>query len=79
MNDSIDITHVKCPMTFVKVLMKLDEMETGDILTVYLTDGEPVENVPESLKERNFEILSIEPSKERSTDGRNIFALLVKK
>ena len=49
--DSIDITDVNCPITFVKAKIALEELDDGDILSIKLNDGEPVQNVPKSIKE----------------------------
>ncbi|MEE3395284.1 MAG: sulfurtransferase TusA family protein, partial [Candidatus Onthomonas sp.] len=49
--DTVDITDVVCPVTFVKAKVALEELEDGDILASHLNDGEPVQNVPRSIKE----------------------------
>ena len=53
-DEFIDITTEHCPMTFVRVKLKLEEMEAGQTLTVRLNGGEPLENVPQSLKGENY-------------------------
>ena len=50
-DDTIDITDVVCPTTFVKAKVALEELEEGQILSIRLNDGEPVQNVPRSIKE----------------------------
>ncbi|MBQ9662586.1 MAG: sulfurtransferase TusA family protein [Oscillospiraceae bacterium] len=57
--DHIDITDVVCPVTFVKAKVALEELEDGDILSVRLNDGEPVQNVPRSIKEEGHQILRL--------------------
>ncbi|MDR0883267.1 MAG: sulfurtransferase TusA family protein [Oscillospiraceae bacterium] len=57
--DSVDITDVVCPVTFVKVKAALDELDIGDILSVRLNDGEPVRNVPRSVKDEGQKILKL--------------------
>ena len=57
--DSVDITDVNCPITFVKTKVALEELDDGDILEVRLNDGEPVQNVPRSIKEEGHEILKL--------------------
>ena len=72
-DDFIDITDVKCPTTFVKAKVALEELEDGQILSVRLNDGEPEQNVPRSIKEEGHEIL-------RLTDNQDgTFTLIVKK
>ncbi len=57
--DSVDITDVVCPVTFVKAKVALEELEDGDILSIHLNDGEPVQNVPRSIKEEGHKILKL--------------------
>ena len=57
--DSVDITDVNCPITFVKAKVALDELDDGDILEIRLNDGEPVQNVPRSLKEEGHKVLEL--------------------
>lgn len=42
----LDITRYNCPITFVKVKVRLYALEAGDVLEVLLKGGEPLENVP---------------------------------
>lgn len=58
-DDSVDITDVKCPTTFVKAKVALEELDDGQILSIRLNDGEPVQNVPRSFKEEGHEVLSL--------------------
>lgn len=53
-DDTVDITDVVCPTTFVKAKVALDELDDGQILAVRMNDGEPVQNVPRSIKERDI-------------------------
>ena len=57
--DSVDITDVNCPITFVKTKVALEELDDGDILEIRLNDGEPVQNVPRSLKEEGHKVLGL--------------------
>ena len=57
--DSVDITDVTCPITFVKAKVALEELGDGDILEIRLNDGEPVQNVPRSLKEEGHKVLAL--------------------
>lgn len=58
-DDTVDITDVVCPTTFVKAKIALEELEEGEILSVKLNDGEPVQNVPRSIKEEGHQILKL--------------------
>lgn len=57
--DTVDITDVVCPLTFVKAKVAIEELEDGEILSVKMNDGEPVQNVPRSLKEEGHQILKL--------------------
>ena len=72
-DDRVDITDVNCPVTFVKTKVALEELDEGQILQVHLNDGEPVHNVPRSLKEEGHEILKLEDN------GDGTFELYVRK
>ena len=56
---SIDITKEICPMTFVKTKLKLETMETGQVLEVTLREGEPLANLPKSVEQEGHTILDI--------------------
>ena len=71
--DTVDITDVNCPITFVKAKIALEELDDGDILSIRLNDGEPVQNVPKSLKEEGHKVLSL------SDNGDGTFELVVQK
>jgi TusA-related sulfurtransferase len=58
-NKQLDITKEHCPMTFVKTKIELSKLQSGDVLEVLLTDGEPLENVPKSASEQGFKVLEI--------------------
>jgi len=57
----IDLRGVICPYNFVKTKLKLDTMQTGDILAVILDDGEPIRNVPHSVQNEGHIVLTQEP------------------
>ncbi len=57
---SIDLRGVVCPMNFVKTKLKLEEMETGQVLEVFLDDGEPMRSVPRSVKEEGHKVVQVE-------------------
>ena len=59
LDDQVDITDVVCPVTFVKAKVALEELDDGEILAVRMNDGEPVQNVPRSIKEEGHQILKL--------------------
>lgn len=58
--ESIDITDVVCPMTFVKVKVALEEIEVGQLLQIRMNDGEPIQNVPRSLKSEGHKVVAVD-------------------
>ena len=58
-DDTVDITDVVCPVTFVKAKVALEELDDGQILAVRMNNGEPVQNVPRSIKEEGHQILKL--------------------
>ncbi|MBI4378581.1 MAG: sulfurtransferase TusA family protein [Nitrospinae bacterium] len=59
-DDSIDLSHEVCPMTFVLTKMKLEALQQGQLLEVILPAGEPMRSVPISIKEEGHKILKVE-------------------
>ena len=58
----VDLRGVACPMNFVRTKLALDELETGQVLEVFLDDGEPITNVSRSLKDEGHAILAHTPA-----------------
>ncbi len=56
----LDLKGAPCPMNFVKTKLKLEEMAIGEILEVFLDDGDPIKNVSGSVKEEGHKILKVE-------------------
>mgnify|MGYP003365011845 CR=1 FL=1 len=69
----VDITDVVCPITFVKTKIALEELEAGQTLEIRLNSGEPIQNVPRSLKDEGHTVLDVQAN----DDGT--FNILVKK
>ena len=57
----LDLRGVICPYNFVKTKLKLEQMETGEVLAVILDEGEPIRNVPESVRSEGHSVLRQEP------------------
>ena len=72
-DETVDITDKVCPLTFVKAKVTLDELDDGEVLAIRMNDGEPVQNVPSSIKEEGHQILKLEDNE----DGT--YTLYVKK
>ena len=65
---NVDITDVVCPMTFVKVKVALEDLNDGQVLGVLLNDGEPIQNVPRSLKDEGHKVLSVRKAADDTYD-----------
>jgi sulfite reductase (ferredoxin) len=52
-----DLRGVACPMNYVKTKLKLEMMDAGEKLEVWLDSGEPIKNVPMSLKNDGHKVL----------------------
>ncbi len=52
-----DLRGVACPMNYVKTKLKLEMMDVGEKLEVWLDAGEPIKNVPMSLKNDGHKVL----------------------
>jgi tRNA 2-thiouridine synthesizing protein A len=64
----VDITDVVCPVTFVKAKVALEELDPGDLIAVHMNDGEPVQNVPRSIKEEGHQILKLVDNQDGTYD-----------
>ncbi|HBN81795.1 MAG TPA: sulfurtransferase TusA family protein [Ruminococcaceae bacterium] len=72
-DETVDITDVVCPVTFVKAKVALEELEEGQILSIRMNDGEPVQNVPRSVKEEGHRVLKL------TDNGDGTYNLIVRK
>ncbi len=57
---TLDLKGVPCPMNFVKIKLKLEDMSSGEVLEVVLDDGDPIANVSASVKDEGHRILRVE-------------------
>lgn len=69
----LDITKDRCPMTFVKTKLELEKLQSGDTLELFLSEGEPLVNVPKTAVEQGFAVLSTARVRD------NVFRLLIQK
>jgi tRNA 2-thiouridine synthesizing protein A len=66
----IDLRGVTCPTNFVKAKLALEDIEVGETVEFLLDDGEPVKNVPRSLKADGHKLLGL-----KETDGHYVLTL----
>jgi tRNA 2-thiouridine synthesizing protein A len=69
----LDVSTDTCPMTFVRARLRLDRMQTGEVLEIHFRGEEPRQNLHRTLAEQGYTILLMEFGENGS--GR----LLVKK
>ncbi|MFY1829968.1 sulfurtransferase TusA family protein [Myxococcus fulvus] len=58
--ETLDITREVCPMTYVRTKLRLEALEPGALLEVFLRGSEPLKNVPRSAREEGHEVVSLE-------------------
>ena len=68
---SLDLRGTPCPINFVRTRLKLDQMASGQLLEVLLDAGEPIEQVPDSLRMEGYLIENLD-------DRGGFFALSVR-
>jgi len=54
-----DFRGVACPMNFVKTKIELSSLKSGDFLEIWLDDGQPIQNVPGSVRNEGHEVVSV--------------------
>ena len=69
-NELLDLRGTPCPINFVRTKLRLERMASGETLEVWLDGGEPIEQVPDSLKMEGYLILEI-------VDRTEFFSLLI--
>jgi len=55
----VDLRGVGCPTNFVKAKLALEMIDAGEVVEFLLDDGEPVKNVPRSLKAEGHKLLGL--------------------
>jgi TusA-related sulfurtransferase len=72
---SLDISAEVCPLTFVKTKLLLENMAAGEVACIRLGSGEPLDNLPRTLRDQGHSVLELRPEQ----PGGAIYRLLVKK
>jgi len=67
-----DFRGVACPMNFVKTKIELSSIIAGNLLEIWLDDGQPIQNVPGSVRNEGHEIVSV-------TQVQDYWKVLIKK
>lgn len=50
----LDLRGTPCPLNFVRTKLRLEKMPPGSLLEVWLDPGEPMEQVPDSLRMEGY-------------------------
>ena len=70
-NVQMDLRGTPCPINFVRTKLRLEQMQPGSLLEVWLDPGEPIEQVPDSLTMEGYRVEAIE-------DRASFFAVKVR-
>ena len=53
----MDLRGIVCPLNFVKTKIQLDKMNKGQVLEIWIDNGEAIESVPKSVIEEGHLVL----------------------
>lgn len=56
----LDLRGEVCPFTFVKTKLQLEQIASGDVLTVLFDHAPAIDNVPKSVQNEGHTILGID-------------------
>ncbi len=68
----LDLRGTPCPINFVRTKLRLEQMSPGLILEVWLDPGEPIEQVPDSLKMEGYILEALD-------EHQDFYSLLVRR
>lgn len=54
---TLDVSSLRCPMTWVRTKLELERLESGETLEVSVPPGEAVESVPRSAREAGHAVV----------------------
>ena len=54
---SLDVSALRCPMTWVRTKLELERLESGETLEVTVPPGEAAESVPRSAREAGHAVI----------------------
>ncbi|MDG2991540.1 sulfurtransferase TusA family protein [Candidatus Synechococcus calcipolaris G9] len=58
--ETLDLRGTPCPLNFVRTKLRLEQLPPAQPLEVWLDPGEPIEQVPDSLRMAGYRVLSVE-------------------
>ncbi|WP_448527503.1 sulfurtransferase TusA family protein [Parathermosynechococcus lividus] len=62
--ETLDLRGTPCPLNFVRTKLRLQQLAPQQPLEVWLDAGEPIEQVPDSLRMAGYDVLMVEPRHE---------------
>ena len=54
---SLDVSSLRCPMTWVRTTVELERLQSGETLEVIVAPGEAVDSVPRSAREAGHTVV----------------------
>jgi TusA-related sulfurtransferase len=72
-DEILDLTGVPCPRNSARALLRIEMMDSGQVIRLTIDDGEPIENVPESLEVEGHSIAE----REQLPDSRWVLSVRV--
>lgn len=67
-SETVDLRGVGCPSNYVRVRLALEPLAEGAELEVLIDAGEPVKNVPRSLKDDGDKVLALNAETDAAGD-----------
>ena len=71
--NEINLKGEVCPMTFVKTKLAIERLNSGERIKVIFNSSEAKINVPKSLKELNYKVITI-----NDIDENNFYIIIEK-
>ena len=63
-DDTLDACGEMCPMNYVRTKLRLEALSPGQVLEVFVSEGEAERNVPRSARSEGHEVLLVEEQSE---------------
>lgn len=73
----LDISQEVCPLTFVRTKLLIEQMQPGEVAEIRLSKGEPLENVPNALREEGHRVTG--PQAEDNRNAETSYVLWVQR
>jgi TusA-related sulfurtransferase len=64
-HSTLVVVGEECPMNYVRTKLALENLESGQVLEVFVSRGEAERNVPRSAREEGHEVLAVTTGEDR--------------